>query len=159
MNPLDLAWRLLKNEDTFVPIGTYAKRKIAMFNGKPYYISKEGTDGKVAGQWYGFGGVEPDPREWGFHPSLAEWFIKGDRTIEGYEDIPPHAHMVSNDEEETVHPDIRSQVGRVAAHAERYDGEYPSLRSAREVNELLSQHGFTPQIRGMYPTEIANYPY
>lgn len=82
------------------------------------------------------------------------WFIKGNRNREGYEDIPPHAHYVTNDKGETVHGDIRSEAGRVGAHAERYDGEYPFLRSAREVNQLLSQHGFTPAIRGDYPTEV-----
>jgi len=150
-NPLDLAWRLLK-EDTFVPIGEHAGRKIAMFNDKPYYISKEGTSGKAKGQWYGFGGVDPDGSKW--HPSIQEgpWFIKGEEGA--HEDIPPHARYKRNDEGEVVHSDIRSQAGRVGAHAERYDGEYPFLRSAREVNQLLSQHGFTPPIKGDYPTEV-----
>ena len=145
--------KMLK-EDTFVPIGQYSGRKIAMFNGKPYYISKKGTSGKAKGQWYGFGGVDPDGSEWGMTSYKEPWFIKGNRNREGYEDIPPHAHYVTNDKGETVHVDIRSEAGRVGAHAERYDGEYPFLRSAREVNQLLSQHGFTPAIRGDYPTEV-----
>ena len=143
--------KMLK-EDTFVPIGQYGGRKIAMFNGKPYYISKEGTTGKKKGQWYGFGGIEPDASQWGVSPYKEPWFIKGNRNV--HEDIPPHAHYVTNDKGETVHGDIRSEAGRVGAHAERHDGEYPFLRSEREVNQLLSQHGFTPAIRGDYPTEV-----
>ena len=147
--------KMLK-EDTFVPIGQYGGRKIAMFNGKPYYISKKGTSGKAKGQWYGFGGIDPDGSKWSKRLPEAPWFIKGS----GHEDIPPHARLIRNDEGVLVSSDIRSEAGRVGAHAERHEDEhwpmpiYPLLRGPREVNELLSQHGFTAPIKGEYPTEV-----
>ena len=138
-------WKEILKAETFIPIGEYKGRKIALLHGKPYYTSKaesytEGKGYKNKGQWYGFGGLEPDASKWNKKWS-GEWWIKGK-----HPDIPKHAHM------ESFEPTIYSQSAKMKE--EQYDGEWPKLSNAQDVNELLAANGFEPKIKGQYPTLV-----
>ena len=116
-----------------------------MLHGKPYYVSTgESVSGdmgtKNKGQWYGFGGIEPDFSKWDWTKPKAEWWIKG-RKGHSPPDLPLHAQMENFDDT------LQNQL--LSRYLDDYNDWQP-LESGQQVNQLLSSYGFEPQIRGSW---------
>lgn len=139
MSAIEHAWAVLKS-DTVIPVGIYNGRKVAMLHGKPYYTSKaesysDGMGYKNKGQWYPFGGIEPDFSQWDAR-KRGEWWIKGN-----HPDIPRHARMSS------FEPSLQHQV--LSNRLGDYE-DWDEISSGQELNQRLSELGFEPNIRGSW---------